>query len=150
MSTNAPQERTATPEAAKVTTNYCCVNCMAILSDNGPDELCCRQCGRSFPVISHIPVLTSRPRELLMVHLQEFRQAQTALEKRRSLLHEPAKDPGGLGAAQRVQRMLQGMAQNLGLIELFMKPIEEYLSKNQQASTLIDWALAQSAGSVPQ
>src|SRR5947208_3667895 len=99
MPANAPQERAATPEAAKVTTDYCCVNCTAILSDNGPDELCCRRCGRSFPVISHIPILTSRPRELLMVHLQEFRQAQTALEKKRALLPEPAKVTEVSGAA---------------------------------------------------
>jgi SAM-dependent methyltransferase len=137
------------PEAAKAERGYCCVNCMAVLSNNGPGELDCHSCARAFPVIDGIPVLTSRPHEMLMVHLQEFRQAQEALEKKRAALHRSK--PALPGTEERARRMLQGLAHNLNLIETVMKPIEEHLSgKENQLSTLIDWALAQNVGSAPQ
>lgn len=86
-----------------------------------------------------------------MVHLQQFRLAQAALEKRRNL----ASQSGTAGArfheaGGRPARMLRGMTQNLALIERFMKPIEEYLSRNENPPNLIDWALAQTIGAIPQ
>src|SRR5258708_23980218 len=84
---------------------------------------------------------------MLMVHLQEFRQAQTALERKRVLLSAPAK----YNSAARIERMLNALTQNLGLIDTYVKPIEEYLNSNgQHPPSLIDWALAQNIGSVPQ
>src|SRR5215467_1846254 len=124
-----------------------CVHCMAALRDINSAELFCSGCGRNFPVINGIPILTSRPREMLMVHLQEFRQAQAALEKRRLLLPElimnrampgtakpgsPTRAGSGFardGVGEAAERMLHGMSRNLALIDRFMRPIEEYLNK---------------------
>jgi SAM-dependent methyltransferase len=47
--------------------------------------------------------------------------------------------------------MLEGLTGNFDLIQRFMKPIEDYLNHDgNQTSNLIDWALAQNIGSVPQ
>ena len=86
-----------------------------------------------------------------MVHVQQFRLAQRALDKKRDL----ASQSGAAGArfheaGGRPARMLQGLTRNLAVIESFMKPIEEYLSKNAHPPGLIDWALAQSIGAIPQ
>lgn len=135
------------PERARAQTDYCCIHCMAALWENGRAELGCHDCGRCFPVVHGIPILTLRPREMLMVHLQEFRQAQAALERKRVLLSAPAK----YNSAARIERMLNALTQNLGLIDTYVKPIEEYLNSNgQHPPSLIDWALAQNIGSVPQ
>src|SRR5437867_6636805 len=130
--------------------HYSCVNCMAVLCHGGSDDLYCRSCGRSFPIIRDIPILTSRPRELLMVHVQELRQALTAFESKRALL--PAADNGhSPGMMERTRQMLEGMSSNLSLIARYTKPIGDYLARNQdKPANLIDWALAQNAGSVPQ
>ena len=145
-------QRNAADTTATVTTMvYRCIRCMSALRDINSAELCCRGCGRNFPVINGIPILTSRPRELLMVHLQEFRQAQTAAVKKRDLLPGLIKNRATPGTAESAERMLHGMSRNLALIDRFMKPIEEYLNKTTHYdSTLIDWALAQHIGSVPQ
>ena len=124
---------------------------MGPLRDSPSAVLCCSSCERSFPVISNIPILTSRPREMLMVHLQQFKLAQAALEKRRNL----ASLSGTAGArfheaGGRPARMLHGVTGNLGLIESFMKPIEDYLSRNGNPPGLIDWAMAQTIGAIPQ
>ena len=114
-------------------------------------ELWCQGCGRSFPVINKIPILTVRPRELLMVHLQEFSQAQEALKKKHSLLSPSARTGVDARIAEAGGRMLHGIGQNLCLIERFMKPIQQYLSGSGAShSNLLDWALGQSVGSVPQ
>ena len=130
--------------------HYSCVNCMAVLCQGGSGELYCQNCGRSFPIISDIPILTSRPRELLMVHVHELRQALAAFESKRALL--PAADNGrSPGMMERTRQMLEGMSSNLNLIARYMKPIEDYVARNQdKPANLIDWALAQNAGSVPQ
>lgn len=145
-------QRNAADTTATVTaTGYRCIHCMAALQDINSAKLFCPGCGRDFPLINGIPILTSRPRELLMVHLQEFRQAQTAAAKKRDLLPSLIKNRATPGTAGPVERMLQGMSRNLDLIDRFMKPIEEYLLKTAHYdSTLIDWAMAQHIGSVPQ
>lgn len=151
MSYDTLQPGTASCKATTAARDYCCINCMAFLLDNGAAELRCHSCGRSFPIVNDIPILTSRPHELLMVHLQEFRQAQAAWNERREFLSERAKASTNCGRAERIGRMLHGVTQNLSLIETFIKPIEDYLSRNKhQASSLIDWALAQNVGSAPQ
>lgn len=145
------QLNTAHTTATVTAMGYRCIHCMAALQDINSGELCCCGCGRNFPVINGIPILTSRPRELLMVHLQEFRQAQMAAAKRRLLLPDLIKNRAVPGTAERAERMLHGMSRNLALIDRFMKPIEEYLNKtSHHDSTLIDWAMAQHIGSVPQ
>ncbi|HEV2989106.1 MAG TPA: methyltransferase domain-containing protein [Candidatus Angelobacter sp.] len=54
-------------------------------------------------------------------------------------------------ATERTVLMLEGMSRNLALIAKYVKPIEDYLASRQgEAGALIDWALAQNAGSVPQ
>src|SRR5437588_13064850 len=105
MQTNKLQTDMAMQEAGKATTDYCCVNCMAVLRSKGP-ELYCDSCRRSFPIISDIPILTSRPRELLMVHLQEL----AALDKKQDLLSASARSSAGPGMSERTERMLQGLA----------------------------------------
>jgi SAM-dependent methyltransferase len=137
--------------ATGAVSDYRCVSCMSILRSHGAAELCCHNCGRSFPVVNEIPVLTSRPRELLLVHLEEFRQAQAAWMEKQSRCSSSAKTNTRPGTSDRAGRMLHGVTQNLRLIGTFIKPIEDYLSKSKkQASTLIDWALAQNVGSAPQ
>ena len=138
------------PEAA-APTDYRCIYCMAALYNKDSAELCCQGCGRRFPLISNIPILTLRPRELLMVHLQEFCQAQEALQKKQSLFSPSAGMNMDARIAAGSARMIHGLTQNLGLIERFMKPIQEYLSgSGPSSSSLLDWALGQSVGSVPQ
>jgi SAM-dependent methyltransferase len=144
------QKKGTIRKTAGAATDYCCIHCMGPLSGDDPAELCCQACGRAFPVISDIPVLTVRPRELLMVHLQELGHALAALEQRRAL---SAGASGGTapGTAERIRRMLDGMTRNFRLIERFAKPIEDYLHRTRdRSSNLIDWALAQNVGSAPQ
>jgi SAM-dependent methyltransferase len=85
-----------------------------------------------------------------MVHVHELRQALAAFENKSALL--PAADDGRAPeTVERTRRMLEGMSGNLSLIARYMKPIEDYLASNQdKPANLIDWALAQNAGSVPQ
>lgn len=73
------------PVVTENRTGYPCIPLHVALQERDSAELCCPACHRSFPVINSIPILTLRPREMLMVHLQEFKQSQEALEKK----HEP-------------------------------------------------------------
>src|SRR6476661_11008915 len=107
-------------ETANVMSDYSCIHCMGLLSSNGPLELRCNRCGRIFPVISDIPVLTVRPRELLMVHLQELRHALAAFEETRAA-SVSIRSSAVQGVAERIRRMLHGMGQNLDLIEKLSK-----------------------------
>jgi SAM-dependent methyltransferase len=151
MSTNIPHQAMVISEATKPVPDYHCVNCMSVLWDHGPAELCCHNCGRSFPVLNEIPILTSRPHELLLVHLEEFKQAQTAWMEKQSRCFGMAKAAARPATSARAERMLHGMTENLRLIGTFITPIEDFLSKGKkQASNLIDWALSQNVGSAPQ
>jgi SAM-dependent methyltransferase len=140
------------PDVPENKTDYCCIHCMSPLQHKDSSALYYRGCRRSFPIINGIPILTLRPREMLMVHLQEFKLAQAAIENKRDLLSQSGITNGTVfESSARAARMLHGMTQNLSLIERYMKPIEDYLIRNgNQPSNLIDWALAQNVGAVPQ
>jgi SAM-dependent methyltransferase/uncharacterized protein YbaR (Trm112 family) len=150
MSNNTTHRAMLISRATGDMPGYQCVNCMSALSDHGTAELSCHHCGRNFPIVNNIPILTARPRELLLVHLEEFRRAQAAWKEKQSRWLGLAQASAHPEPSNRTGRMLHGVTQNLHLIESFIKPIEEYLTRDKKVSSLIDWALAQNAGSAPQ
>jgi SAM-dependent methyltransferase len=124
-------------------TNYCCIECARPLSTSN-DHLVCANCGRRYPIVNRIPVLTRRPLNLLMSHWLSLQKSREQLElTRQRLTSTPS---SAVLRRQREERSVDGMSRNLELAESVMAPLAEMSSLPDQSVDPIDWLLGQNAG----
>jgi SAM-dependent methyltransferase len=128
--------------------DYRCIDCMAALRQSADGLSCaCENCSRSYPVVQHIPVLTSRPNVLLRSHHQKVVEARTDLEKRTLNLRESASGRQPPDRLQRIDRMLHGMAHNIELIEKIMRPVTDHVTCGESRPfEAVDWILSHNTG----
>jgi SAM-dependent methyltransferase len=126
--------------------SYRCVSCRGELLNASDTDLQCSQCGRRFPVVNDIPILTHWPRALLVTAHLALAQAQAQIARSRAL---PVS--GGAAFLDRVQRTREAGAANVGLISRYMGPVGHYLRSHPgPALSAFDWIAGHAGGWTPQ
>lgn len=105
---------------------YRCLSCVGGVCPRDEVTLECIACRRCYPMINGIPVLTLHPNALLISHYRALESAAADLDRKRQWQGKANNGFNEHGLVARARRMLNGTAQNLNLIQRYMRPLIEY------------------------
>lgn len=122
---------------------YRCVLCgnNALIADH--THYACTQCETIFPIISGIKILLPRPKPLLWAMIRGINEINSRLSKIRDHMEVFTINTPESEFVTRAHLMIEGINNNLALMNKHCHPIIEYLSNEQPQDDILAWTSVQ-------
>lgn len=122
---------------------YRCVNCYQNTVETKVNELFCKQCESTYPIIDGIPVLVRRAHQFVIAQARELSRTREKLSQRQKDFYDvSASDEHAVSG--RAAKAAAAISENIALMDKQCRAIWEYANKYEHSKEdSIAWATAQ-------
>lgn len=122
--------------------NYRCVYCSQNTVVMTGNQILCKECRSSFPVIDEIPILAKHPYQVAAVQAEGLRDVRKRLLDLRGV-YQHNKSIERQITFQGTKKIIDAISANIGLIDEHCAPILKFVEKQHLTFGIADWAAVQ-------